>query len=163
MKKISHFPNRSRTGWPDTTWLAPYFLTRYGRHKAFGEDNDSWGLGLEGIDGTEHLPPFNGRIDIHLTILGHPDLGVLLCYQRFGAKRGTFYSKRDLSRLHEWVKTMHGDLMPIGLFIPFETAWSAVKEFMETNGAVPKSITWAAGRDLPPDAFPDPFEGRTEF
>jgi hypothetical protein len=128
--------------------------------QAFGVSNDSWGLGLEGVGGTEHVPPFNGRIDIDLTILGMPNLGVLLCYQKFAANGATFYSKGDLTKLHEWVKTMHGDLMPVGLFIPFEMAWKAVKEFMESNGALPRSIAWVVGRDLPPDAFPDPFEGR---
>jgi len=44
--------------------------------------------------------------------------------------------------------------MPIGLFIPFERAWLAVKEFLQTDGAL--SITWIAGDDLPADAFPDP-------
>jgi Immunity protein Imm1 len=159
MEKITHFLAHPRAGWPETGWLAPYFLTRHGRHRAFGDNNDSWGLGLEGIEGTEHLPPFNGRIDIHLTIIGHPDLGVLLCHQRFGAGRGTFYSKGDLKRLREWTRTMHGDLMPIGLFIPFEAAWSAVKEFIETEGALPEGISWVSGGDLPGDAFPDPLEG----
>jgi hypothetical protein len=29
-------------------------------------------------------------------------------------------------------------------------------EFMETDGALPKSIDWIAGRDIPNDAFPEP-------
>ena len=159
MERTTHFLTHPRRGWPESAWLAPYFLTSHGRHRAFGENNDSWGLGLEGIEGTEHLPPFKGRIDIDLTIMGQPDLGVLLCYQRFGAGRGAFYSKGDLSRLREWVRTMHGDLMPIGLYVSFEIAWKAIKEFMDTDGALPKSIRWVANRDLPADAFPDPLEG----
>ena len=55
------------------------------------------------------------------------------------------------------MKTAHGDKMPIGLFIPFETAWKAVKEFMECDGALPKSIEWIAGGDIPDDAFPPPW------
>jgi len=50
----------------------------------------------------------------------------------------------------------HDTPLPVGLFIPFERAWSAVKEFMETEGALPKSIEWVANRDLPPNTFPDP-------
>lgn len=159
MKRNIYFRDYKEGEWPEPERLAHYFLTPSGRRSAFGLTNDCWGLNLEGIEGTEHLPPFNGRIDIHLTIIGHPDLGVLLCYQRFGAGRGTFYSKGDLGKLHQWTRTMHGDLMPIGLFIPFEAAWKAIKEFIEADGALPKSIYWASGRDLPADAFPDPLEG----
>jgi hypothetical protein len=68
-----------------------------------------------------------------LTIVGNPRHGVLLQYVKAGAgRRDVYYSKGDLKRLREWVETKHGDLMPIGLFIPFEQAWSAVKEFIET-------------------------------
>jgi hypothetical protein len=98
-----------------------------------------------------------GRIDIHLTIVGHPDLGVLLNYRKWGGGlKDTYYSKGDQRRLLEWIRTMHGDLMPIGLFIPWDTAWKAIKEFIEIDGALPKSIEWIADRDLPPEVFPDP-------
>ena len=46
--------------------------------------------------------------------------------------------------------------MPIGLYIPFERAFAAVKEFIETDGELPKSIEWIANRELPPNAFPRP-------
>ena len=160
MRKTTYFRDyEAEDGWPDPGWLAPYFLTPSGRRSAFGLTNDCWGMNLEGIEGTEHLPRFHGRIDIHLTILGHPDLGVHLSYQRFAAQGLTFYSKGDLGRLRECVRTMHGDLVPIGLYVPFETAWKEVKEFIERDGAVPKTITWIAGRDLPADTFPDPLQG----
>jgi Immunity protein Imm1 len=117
------------------------------------------GLRLEGVDGTEHLPNNEGRIDIRLTMVGNPDLGVLFQYRKFGGDhRDTYYSKGDLTRLKAWVWTVHGDLMPMGLFIPFERAWLAVKEFMETDGALPKSIDWIADADIPADAFPNPYE-----
>jgi hypothetical protein len=48
--------------------------------------------------------------------------------------------------------------MPVGLFIPFETAWSAVKEFMESGGARPTGISWIDGRDLPAGVFPAQWE-----
>jgi hypothetical protein len=54
------------------------------------------------------------------------------------------------------VRSSHGSPLPVGLFIPYEKAWSAVKEFMETDGALPTSIEWIANRDLPPNTFPDP-------
>ena len=46
--------------------------------------------------------------------------------------------------------------MPIGLYIPFENAWKAVKEYIVTDGELPKSIEWIANQDLPADTFPDP-------
>jgi hypothetical protein len=61
-----------------------------------------------------------------------------------------------LTRLREWVRSLHDTPLPVGLFIPFEQAWKAVKEFIETDGQLPKSIEWIANRDLPPNTFPDP-------
>jgi Immunity protein Imm1 len=72
------------------------------------------------------------------------------------AQEASHYPRGDLSRLLEFVYSMHGTPLSVGLFVPFKTAWSAVKEFIETDGELPKSIEWVAGRDLPPEAFPDP-------
>ena len=36
-----------------------------------------------------------------------------------------------------------------------EKAWQAVKEFLETDGALPTSVEWVANRDLPSDTFPE--------
>jgi hypothetical protein len=46
--------------------------------------------------------------------------------------------------------------LAVGLFIPFVDAWKAVKEFIETDAELPKSIQWVASEDLPPETFPDP-------
>jgi hypothetical protein len=47
--------------------------------------------------------------------------------------------------------------MPVGLYIPFKTAWLAVTEFIETEGQIlPTSIEWIANKDLPPNTFPEP-------
>jgi Immunity protein Imm1 len=82
---------------------------------------------------------------------------VLLIYYKWGGgHKETFSSRGDLSRLRDLVRTTHDDPLPIGLFIPFGKAWSAVKEFLETDGALPRSIEWIANRDLPPNTFPDP-------
>jgi hypothetical protein len=69
-----------------------------------------------------------------------------------------YYSAGDLSRLREWVRSMHGDPMPVGLYIPYEQAWIAVKEFMETDGMRSTGIEWISAEDLPPDTFPDRFK-----
>src|SRR5215470_17242188 len=62
----------------------------------------------------------------------------------------------DLSRLREWIRSTHDTPLPIGLFIPYATAWNAVKEFIETDGELPTSIEWIPNRELPPGTFPDP-------
>ena len=161
MKKSTYFDTYVGPGWPDTKWLAPYFLTDTGRRAAFDEDTDSWALRIDGLEGTGQLPQFNGRVDLVLTIIGHIDHGVLLCHQKWGPNGIGHYSIADRSRLHEWLETKHGDLKPVGLFIPFEAAWRAVKEFVESDGMLPKSVPWIAVPDIPPGAFPGPFDHRT--
>lgn len=37
-----------------------------------------------------------------------------------------------------------------------EGCCEAVKEFIETDGQLPKCIEWVANKDLPPGTFPDP-------
>ncbi|MBI3433536.1 MAG: hypothetical protein HY056_00415 [Proteobacteria bacterium] len=61
-----------------------------------------------------------------------------------------------MTRLHESVRGLHHTPPPVGLLIPFAEARKAVKEFVETDGDLPKSIAWVANRDLPANAFPDP-------
>ncbi len=86
-----------------------------------------------------------------------PGLGVLLFYNKFGGGyEDAYVSKGDMSRLKEWVRNLHNDPLPVGLFIPFHKAYEALTEFIETDGQLPKSIEWMASNDLPPDTFPDP-------
>ena len=68
------------------------------------------------------------------------------------------FSRGDVSRLKKWVRTTHDDLRPVGLYIPFERAWPAIKDFMETEGELPKSIEWIKPEELPVGTFPDPSE-----
>lgn len=157
MKKTSHFDLFLGKGWPPASSLEPYFLAPKGKEWTFDTGNDNWGLGIEGVEGTAHLEPYKTRIDINLLMWGYPGLGVLLYYTKTGGGyREHFTSKGDMTRLKEWVRTLQGDLRPIGLFVPFPTAWKAVKEFMETDGQLPKSIEWVPNNDLPANTFPDP-------
>lgn len=159
MKRSVYFDVFDRRGWPSPDELQHYFLAPPGQRWTFGDgEGRSWGLTAKGVDGTEHLPANKGRIDIHLTMVGHPDHGVLLQHRKWGGGcKDTYYSKGDLTRLEDlvWIG-QEGDLMPIGLFIPFDRAWLAVKEFIETDGALPKSIDWIASADIPDEVFPDP-------
>jgi hypothetical protein len=156
MKKDTNFLDYLGDGWPELNWLEPYFVTSAGRREAFGEQ-ESLGLKVYGVDGTEHLQRDNGRIDIDLTIQGDLGHGILLFYHKWGGGRSDgWYSKGDQTKMNRWVETIQGDQLPVGLFIPFETAWKAVKEFVERDGALPQSIEWIADRDLPANAFIPP-------
>jgi hypothetical protein len=156
MKKRAYFDSYRGPGWPELQWLKPYFLSREPRW--FAETgNDSAGFDAYGVEGTEHVAANNGRIDVRLDLWGNPELGVLLIWSKWGGGyKDTFTSKGDMTRLRELVRSTHDTPLPVGLFIPFEPAWKAVKEFIETEGALPKSIEWVANRDLPVNTFPDP-------
>lgn len=157
MKKSAYFDTYHSDGWPDEHWLSRYFLTSEGRHDFFAHGNDSWGLTAEGVDGTEHLLLHKGRIDVELYIKGQAGFGVMLLWRKIGrVPIEAYYSKGDTTRLGQWVKDMQGYLQPVGLFIPFETAWLAVKGFIERDGALPTCIEWIRDRDLPKSTFPPP-------
>lgn len=156
MRKCSYFDLRRSNGWPRPEELEPYFLRPRGQCWDFKSGNDNAGLAAEGVDGTEDLDPNDGRIDVDLDMWGHPDLGVLLIHSKWGGGvKEMCSSKGDLTRLREWVRSKQGTLLPVGLFIPHETAWEAVKEFMDTDGELPTRIKWIANRKLPRGTFPD--------
>jgi hypothetical protein len=46
--------------------------------------------------------------------------------------------------------SLQGDPYSLGLFIPFEQAFGAVKEFIESDGELPTSIEWISGDGFPP-------------
>jgi hypothetical protein len=155
--KRAYFDSRPREGWPTPEELEGYFLAPPERRWFSSGGNDSASLIAEGLFGTQHCPAQKGRCDAHLYMWGNPKLGVLLLYRAWGRDYSrTFSSKGDLFRLDRKVRTLHDDPMPIGLYIPFENAWKAVKEYIVTDGELPKSIEWIANQDLPADTFPDP-------
>jgi hypothetical protein len=65
-------------------------------------------------------------------------------------------SAGDLRRLGRFMYSLQGDPYSLGLFIPFEEAFKAVKEFIESDGELPTSIGWVSGKDLLPERFPVP-------
>jgi hypothetical protein len=156
MKKDIYFGPFDGPGWPDVSKLEPYFLAEPGHEWSYFGGNDSWGLDIKGLYGTGAKPDID-RVNVHLYMFGNPNHGVMLAYRKWDGRIRevyTYNSKGDLNRLREHVETLHGTLLPVGLFIPFPIAWKAVKEFMERDGELPMSIEWIAGRDLPPNTFP---------
>lgn len=71
-----------------------------------------------------------------------------------------FTSKGGSSLKGRYTRTRHNDLMPLWHYIPFEEAWKAVKEFVQTDGALPKSIEWISNKNLDEDTFPVPHDER---
>lgn len=157
MIKRVNFDEYDQKGWPNPRLLRPYFFAPPGKEWFDSWGNDTATLSATGLYGTENATPGKTRIDLYLHMYGIPDLGVLLIYQKYGGSYSEAYtSKGDLTRLQEWVRNLHQDPLPVGLFIPFAKAFEAVKEFIETDGKLPKSIEWIANDDLPPGTFPQP-------
>ncbi|MFM9943211.1 MAG: Imm1 family immunity protein [Hyphomicrobiaceae bacterium] len=159
MQKYSYFASQRLYKWPSLKLIEPYFLAPPGTEWfSHGKGaNDSGGFSLQGVDSTHDLPYGQGRVDINLNLWGCPGLGVLLIYEKIGGPDDFhFVSKGDLSRRGEYVRSTHDTPLPVAHFVPFAEAWEAVKEFMATEGQLPKSIEWVAGEDLPDNTFPDP-------
>ena len=159
MEKFVHFDKLLGYYWPAAEELRHYFLAPSGQEWFFSSGDDTAGFWVRGRDAPDGELRRAADVDIDLYLCGHPDHGVLLQYDRRDGRTGeklSCNSRGDLSRLREWVRNLHGTLLPVGLFVPFDVAWPAVKEFLETEGELPTSIEWIAGRDLPPDAFPEP-------
>jgi hypothetical protein len=117
-----------------------YFLAPPDERWFFETGNDTGVFEYKGADGTEHLQLGKGRIDIELTMWANPDLGVMLIWSKWGGGHEQLYtSKGDLSRLREYVEGSHGTPLPVGLFIPFEKAWTAVKEFSKPMASNPRA------------------------
>jgi hypothetical protein len=64
---------------------------------------------------------------------------------------GRYCSEGDLRRLGRFMYSLQGDPYSLGLYIPFEEAFKAVKEFIESDGELPTSIGWISGEGLPPE------------
>jgi hypothetical protein len=154
MRKCAYLDLRRSNGWPRPEELEQYFLGPPRQRWAFESGNDNAGLAVEGVDGTEDKERHEGRIDVDLDMWGHPDLGVLLIYSKWGGGvKEMCSSKGDLTRLRERVRSKQGTLLPVGLFIPHGRAWEAVKEFMGTDGELPTNIEWIANCHLPQGTF----------
>jgi hypothetical protein len=120
VQKRAYFDSQRRFDWPSLKELEAYFLAPPGKEWFYTGGNDGARLVVEGLYGTEHLEFGKGRVDADLMMWGNPDLGVQLIYSKYGGGyKDTFASKGDLTRLQEWVRSLHDTPLPVGLFIPF--------------------------------------------
>ena len=158
MKKTIHFDSFAREGWPQPSELQRFFLAPQGREWSYRGGNDHWGIDVDGLFGTDGLPDHE-RVSVSLSMVGNPDLGVSLFYSKWDGRvrrKFSYNSKGDFERVGEVVRSLQGDLWPVAFFVPFAVAWSAVREFMETDGELPTSIEWIASEELLSGTFPDP-------
>lgn len=155
MKKTSYFHDCPWEGWPDPIRIKPFFAPA--RWESGG--NDSWSFRLIKSDGVEGAPWGNGPSYADLAMTGVPHLGVTLQYDRWTKstrQRECYNSRGDLSKTLEFVRSLHDDQLSLGLFISFDEAWIAAKQFLESDGALPPGVPWVDSRELPPGTFPDP-------
>ena len=166
-KRSHRFGARRGSFWPEPDVLSPLFLAPFGQEWTYEGHNDSWELDIRGVNSTGDLPAFGhmgktGRdtqVEAHLSLEGHLIGGVQIEYTKFGGGLDEcYYSAGRPTPLNDYIRTLHSDLRPLKLYIPFRDAWPAVKEFMETEGELPKCIPWIPSNDLPDNTFPAPHD-----
>jgi hypothetical protein len=156
MKKSCSFHDFYGLGWPSPDELKKYFSA--GGKLWTSRGNDNWGLRAEGLYGTAILPQ-SDAVNVDLRMMGSPEHGVTLDFARWHGRirrLDRYCSVGDLSRFGRFMYSLQGNPYSLGLFIPFEEAFKAVKEFIENDGELPTSIGWISGEGLLPKAFPVP-------
>ena len=154
MKTVVFFGDLWNTEWPTIEWLEPHFRAPPGGVSPLQAHKRGGRFEIKDNEGAQ----FNNRpVDITLILIADPKYGLLLDFRRsIGEEREFFVSKGNLQRRLEWVQTPQGTPLSIGLFVPIENGWAAVKQFIESKGALPTAIEWMAAADLPSDTFPLP-------
>jgi hypothetical protein len=153
MKRDIYFGAFQHGRWPDPRELERYFIETEGGGWPTDGGNDDWGFTIDGLYGTAHLPNERDRVVVDLSMIGFPGLGVRLIYAKWDGRtqrRDDYASKGDLRRLNETVYAAQDTPVCVGTVIPFAEAYRAVKEFMETDGELPKCIEWISVDELPP-------------
>jgi hypothetical protein len=155
MKIESYFDSHWGKGWPDLKNMEACFLDPVRRAQMFAAEKDGGSFFVEKDESSIPTHEVKAALYIHM----NPEHGVKLAYSRWDGRiqrKYDFDSKGDLKRLQVFVRSLHDTPLSVGLFVSFERGWSAVKEFIETAGELPRSIEWVANRDLPPGTFPNP-------
>ena len=156
MNKQAFFDTLEGPFWPEPRQIERYFIASNSEGSPNTGRKDSWSLHAEGLYGTSHLTPKTGRVDVHLYMVRNFQHGVMFAYSKWDGRTKTgegFSSKGDLTRLREWVPVHQGGRVPVGLFVPFPDAWSAIREFLSSGGERPTSIEWIDDGELPADSF----------
>lgn len=158
MEINSYFAGHWGSGWPAPEQIDRCLLDPVARREFFSKGNDGGSFCVKGLYGTEGLPARGGLVTATLFLAMSPQYGATLQYTKWDGrveKQTSYNSKGDLKRLDEFIWSVHGTPLSVGLFIAFEGGWRAIKEFIQTEGELPTSIEWMSSRDLPPETFPN--------
>ncbi|HET7805327.1 MAG TPA: Imm1 family immunity protein [Pseudolabrys sp.] len=159
VKKEASFDDHWGNGWPDITIVDQCLTDPEKLAQLFAKGRDGGCFSIEWIYDEDNSVPQFGVVGAILYMHMNPDHGIKLQYSgwdRCIGERKTYHSKGDLTKLKQFVRSFHRTPLSIGLFVPFETGRRAVKEFLETDGELPRSVDWILDDDLTPDVFPLP-------
>jgi Immunity protein Imm1 len=147
----------SDTSWPQIQSLNEYFKPWLG--------TTPWKFKTQNLDDAwfwicqkdaEHF-----EVRTELRLIGLPGYGVYISYWQSGAKSGdvNLYAKGDIARAKDCAANRRGDVFSLALLVPFSAAYSALAEFLETDGALPGCIEWMEPSEVsyafPPGYTPD--------
>lgn len=156
--KGASFDDHWGDGWPDPEHVEKCLRDPGMRATMFTKGRDGGSFSVDGLYDTEGLPPRGGLVSAALYMYMNPESGVTLQYFKWDGrvqKSETFHSRGNLSLLNQFVRSLHGTPLSLGLFIPFEGGAVTVKQFLDSDGELPTVIDWVRGSDLPPETFPE--------
>ena len=159
VKKEAAFDDHWGNGWPEISVVEQALSDPERLAQLFARGRDGACFSIEWIYDKNNSAPQYDLVGATLYVHMNPDHGIKLQYSKWDGRIGEkkiFHSKGDLARLTQFVRSFHRTPLSIGLFIPFETGRKAVKEFLETDGELPRSIDWVSDDELPSEVFPRP-------
>lgn len=159
IKKEAAFDDYWGNGWPDISVVEQGLSDPEKLARLFAKGRDGACFSIEWIYDKTNSAPQSELVGATLYMHMNPDHGIKLQYSKWDGRIGekkTYHSKGDLVRLKQFVRSFHRTPLSIGLFVPFEMGRKAVKEFLETDGALPRSIDWVSDDELPSEVFPLP-------
>jgi len=159
IKKEAAFDDHWGNGWPEISVVERGLSDPEELARLFARGRDGGCFSIEWIYDKTHSAPQSELVGATLYMHMNPDHGIKLQYSKWDGRVGekkTYHSKGDLARLKQFVRSFHRTPLSIGLFVPFEMGRKAVKEFLETDGALPRSIDWISDDELPSEVFPLP-------
>jgi hypothetical protein len=159
VRKEAAFDDHWGTGWPEISVVEQGLSDPEKLAHLFAKGRDGGCFSIEWIYDKANSAPQSELVGATLYMHLNPDHGIKLQYSKWDGRVGekkTYHSKGDFTRLKQFVRSFHRTPLSIGLFVPFEKGRKAVKEFLESDGELPRSIDWIADDDLPSEIFPLP-------
>ena len=159
VKKEAAFDDHWGKGWPEISVVEQNLSDPEKLAQLFSQGRDGACFSIEWTYDKKNSAPQSELVGATLYMHINPTHGIKLQYSKWDGRIGekkAYHSKGDLTRLREFVRSFHRTPLSIGLFVPFETGRKAVKEFLDTEGELPRSIDWILDDDLPSEVFPPP-------